>query len=124
MTALLLAYDDVLGARDFFVNTLGFVEERSVAGDEGTLVRSHVRLGDTMLLLDKPGAHGILSPAQVGGVTHLVVVTVPDVEAHHASAVAAGATILVPLTSRPWGPDYEVQDREGYVFSFISEPAP
>jgi predicted enzyme related to lactoylglutathione lyase len=73
-------------------------------------------------MLDKPGAHGVKSPHEVDGVTHLLVVTVGDVDAHHARAAAAGAEILVPPTDRPWGRDYELRDGEGYVFSFFSKP--
>jgi uncharacterized glyoxalase superfamily protein PhnB len=120
VTALLLAYEDLAQARDFFVEALGFVEEWARHDDDGLPVRIHVRLGDTLLMLDKPGAHGVRSPREVGGVTHLILVTVGDVDDHHARAAAAGAEILVPPTDRPWGRDYELRDAEGYVFSLIS----
>jgi uncharacterized glyoxalase superfamily protein PhnB len=119
MTALLLGYEDLVGARDFFVSALGFEEEWIVRSHDGSLSRSHVRLGDTVLMLDRPGAHGVKSPRQVGGVTHLIVISVGDVDAHHRRSVAAGATILTAPADRPWGRDYELQDPEGYVFSFI-----
>jgi uncharacterized glyoxalase superfamily protein PhnB len=119
VTALLLGYEDLAGARDFFVNALGFEEEWTVHNHDGSLSRSHVRLGDTLLMLDRPGAHGVKSPRQVGGVTHLIVISVGDVDPHHDRAVAAGATILTAPADRPWGRDYELQDPEGYVFSFI-----
>lgn len=120
MTALLLAYDDLARAQEFFVEALGFIQEWTVNHDDGSPARVHVRLGDTLLMLDKPGAHGVRSPQEVGGVTHLIAVTVGDVDAYHARAAAAGAEILVPPADRPWGRDYELRDSEGYVFSFIS----
>ena len=113
-------YENLDAARSFLLDALGFDEEWAVRDDDGRLARSHVRLGDTVLLLDSPGAHGVRSPRAVGGVTHLVVITVDDVDAHHARAVAAGATVVVPPHDRPWGRDYEVEDGEGYTFSFIS----
>ncbi len=119
MTALLLGYEDIDRARRFFVEALGFVDEWEVRSDDGDLTRSHVRFGDTVLMLDKPGAHDVLSPRAAGGVTHLIVINVGDVDAHHARAAGAGATVLVPPTDRPWGRDYELRDPEGYVFSFI-----
>jgi hypothetical protein len=61
VTAILLGYDDIEIARDFFVTALGFVEEWSRVADDGTLARSHVRFEDTVLL-DKPGAHGVMCP--------------------------------------------------------------
>lgn len=120
MTALLLGYEDVEGARAFFIEALGFEEVWEARGDSGELTRSHVRFGDTVLMLGKPGAHNVLSPRAAGGVTHLIVINVGDVDAHHARAVRAGATVVVPPSDRPWGRDYEISDTEGYIFSFIS----
>jgi uncharacterized glyoxalase superfamily protein PhnB len=120
VTALLLGYRDLEHAREFFLDALGFAEELTVRDDQGSLARVHVRLGDTLLMLDKPGAHGLMSPQDAGGVTHLILITVGDVDAHHVRAAAAGAEILAPPTERPWGRDYELRDAEGYVFSVIS----
>lgn len=47
-------------------------------------------------------------------------ISVGDVDAHHARAADAGAEILAPPSDRPWGRDYELRDGEGYLFSFIS----
>lgn len=43
-----------------------------------------------------------------------------DVDAQHARAASAGATVLVPPSDQPWGRDYKISDAEGYVVSFIS----
>lgn len=120
MTAILLGYEDIEEARKFFVHALGFEDEREVRDEHGVLTRSHVRWGDTVLMLDNPGAHGVRSPQEVGGVTHVIVVSVGDVDAHHARAVAAGAQVLLPPSDRPWGRDYELRDPQGYIFSFVS----
>jgi uncharacterized glyoxalase superfamily protein PhnB len=88
-----------------------------ICGRPGRFSRVPVRLGDTWVMLDKPGAHGVMSPQEAGGVTHLILITVGDVNAHHVRAAAAGAEILTPPTDRPWGRDYELRDAEGYVFS-------
>jgi len=120
VTAILLGYDDIEAARDFFITALGFAEEWSSADDSGKLTRSHVRFEDTVLMLDKPGVHGVKSPCEVGGVTHLLVIEVPDADAHFSGALSAGAEILVPPTDRPWGRDYELRDPGGHIFSFFS----
>ena len=52
--------------------------------------------------------------------THLVVITVRDVDAHHAHAAAAEAEILIPPADRARGRDDELRDGEGYAFSVIS----
>jgi uncharacterized glyoxalase superfamily protein PhnB len=119
VTALLLAYDEIAKARDFFVETLGFAEEWCVRDDGGEVTRSHVRLGDTVLMLDRPGSHGVKRPHDVGGVTHLIVISVGDVDDHWRRAEASGVDLVAP-TDRPWGREYEVVDAEGYVFAFIA----
>jgi uncharacterized glyoxalase superfamily protein PhnB len=93
VTALLLAYRDVVKARDFFVKTFGFQEEWRVTSDGGEVERSHVRLGDTLLMLDRPGSHGVKSPEDAGGVTHLIVITVAEVDQHWQRAKASGADL-------------------------------
>lgn len=71
-------------------------------------------------MLGKSGAHNVLSPRAAGGVTHLIVINVGDVDAHRARAAGAGATVLAPPSDRPWGRDDEMRDAKGYIFSFIS----
>jgi uncharacterized glyoxalase superfamily protein PhnB len=73
----------------------------------------------TVLLLDWPGSHGIKSPAAIGGVTHLVVINVGDVDEHWRQASTADPRLSQPPRDRPWGREYEVVDHEGYVFNFI-----
>jgi uncharacterized glyoxalase superfamily protein PhnB len=120
MTAMLLAYEDLPRARDFLVSALGFAEEYSDVGSDGILVRSHVRLGETMLLLASPGAHDVRGPKELGGITHLIVVTVSDLDHLYERAVAGGAEVLSSPTDRPWGRDFEIRDPEGYAFNFIT----
>jgi PhnB protein len=122
VTAIQLGYDDIEAARDFFTTALGFTEEWSIVDEAGILTRSHVRFEETVLMLDRPGAHGVKSPREVGGVTHLLVIEVPDADEHFRRAVAANAEILAPPTDRPWGRDFEVRDPGGYVFSVFSAP--
>jgi uncharacterized glyoxalase superfamily protein PhnB len=120
MTALLLAYENLPRARDFLVSALGFAEEYSDVDSDGILIRSHVCLGDTVLLLASPGAHGVRSPKELGGLTHLIVVTVNDLDGLFERAVAGGAEVLGSPTDRPWGRDFEIRDPEGYAFNFIT----
>lgn len=123
-TALLLGYRDIEGARWFFLEAFGFEEDFTARDAEGRPTRSHVRFDDTVLMLDKPGAHGVLRPAEAGGLTHRVVLQVEDLDAHHARAIASGATILGEPATRPWGRDDELQDPEGYIFSFFQRSWP
>jgi uncharacterized glyoxalase superfamily protein PhnB len=120
--AVLLGYHDVPAARHFFMRALGFDEHWAVTGDSGEIERSHLRLGDVELMIDRP-AHGIQSPRDLGAVTHLVVIGVDDVHAHYKAALAAGATCDGPPTKQGWGgTSYTVRDDEGYLFEFYNAP--
>jgi uncharacterized glyoxalase superfamily protein PhnB len=120
VTAILLGYRDLPAARERFVGGLAFDSEfELVDDDEGGLVRAHVRLGETVLLLARQGAHGIKHPQDVGGVTHLLVINVGgNVDEHRDRAVEFGL-IAEPAIDQPWGREYELHDPEGYVFAFI-----
>jgi MerR family transcriptional regulator, thiopeptide resistance regulator len=121
VTALLMGYRDIEAARQFFIDALGFEETWVVADDDGKVTRAHVQFGDTVLMLGSPGAHGVLNPSEAGGLTHLIVIQVENLDQHHARARDSGATIIVEPAARPWGRDYELRDNEGYVFSFFEE---
>jgi len=51
-------------------------------------------------------------------------VPVPDVDAHHAAAVAAGARVLNPPTTHPYGErQYSVIDPGGHRWTFSQSVA-
>ena len=51
--------------------------------------------------------------------THTVTVMMADVDSHYQQAKAAGATILMPPTSHPWGlRTYAAIDLEGHQWEF------
>lgn len=52
----------------------------------------------------------------------VVYVTVPDVDAWHARAKKAGATIEYGPLDRPYGRVFMLNDPDGYSISFITEP--
>lgn len=117
--AALLAYHDVPAARAFFLDALGFQEDWSDSNEAGAITRSHLRLGEAEVMIDAPGTHGVASPVDLGGVTQILVVGVPDVAGHYKRAAAAGARCDGPPTRQSWGgTSYTVTDAGGYVFEF------
>ena len=52
----------------------------------------------------------------------IVYLTVPDVDAWHARAKKAGATIEYGPIDRPYGRLFMLNDPDGYSISFITEP--
>lgn len=53
----------------------------------------------------------------------IVYFTVPNVDRYHKLAQAARATIEMPLTDRPYGRMFTLNDPDGYTISFIQETA-
>lgn len=121
VTAILLCYRDLLPARDRFVHGLGFEATFEIVGDDGQLERSQVHLGTTVLLLDRPDAHSMKHPQDVGGVTHLLVINIGgDVDEHRDRAVTFGLS-PEPSFEQPWGREYELHDPEATYSPLSSE---
>jgi uncharacterized glyoxalase superfamily protein PhnB len=59
------------------------------------------------------------SPAELGGVeTRGAYIVVPDADAVHARAVAAGAEIIRPIQETPYGSrEFALKDPEGHSWS-------
>ena len=62
------------------------------------------------------------TPAEVGGIgTQSPYVVIPDPDAHHARAVAAGAEIIRPVHDEDYGGrHYACRDPEGHLWHFGS----
>ena len=72
-----------------------------------------------MLGSTKPDAYGGRSPREVGEVSQSLYLWVPDVDAHHARAKAAGAEVFrAPEDTDYSSREYSCRDPEGHVWSF------
>ena len=112
----MVAYEDTAAAIDWLIEAFGFVEhgERYVMED-GTIGHAELELGGEIVMLATPNreyqsprthreacastARWLDNPYVIDGVH----VEVDDVDAHHARAVAAGATSCVRRRSRGSG---------------------
>src|SRR5262245_53267462 len=86
-----LRYDDAHAAMAFLVDAFGFTKQGVFDGPNGTVAHAQLQLG--------PAVIGLNSAHKVAGnpwsdVKQGIYVRVDDVDAHHARAVAAGATII------------------------------
>ena len=122
-----LLYQDVPAAIEWLANTFGFEERLRFADENGVVTHAEVTLGAGEVALGHPGP-GYRSPRELGAATHLVHVYVPDVDAHHAQAVEAGALIHSEPEDMPYGDRrYDAEDLEGQRWSFaqrLREVAP
>src|SRR3989442_8517924 len=103
-----IRYRDAAAAIDWLCRAFGFERHLVVPGEQGTIAHAQLTLGNGMIMLGsaRDDEFGKLqkTPAQVGGVgTQSPYIIVPDADAHHARAVAAGAKVVYPLKDEDYG---------------------
>ncbi|MEQ1508432.1 MAG: VOC family protein [Myxococcota bacterium] len=123
-----LAYADAPAAITFLSAAFGFVETFRMDQDDGTVGHAELTAGPTaddgvVYLATAWRAAGQAPPSELGGTHGQVVVRVADVDAHHARARAAGATIAAEPADQPYGERvYRAVDPEGHRWIFTSGP--
>ena len=116
-----LRYRDAPAAIDWLGRAFGFERLAVHPGPDGTVAHAELALGEGVVMLGstKPDAYGGRSPREVGEVSQSLYVWVPDVDAHHARAKAAGAEVFRPPEDTGYGSrEYSCRDPEGHVWSF------
>jgi uncharacterized glyoxalase superfamily protein PhnB len=126
-----LGYEDAGAAIEWLERAFGFIEDREARyEEEGTIGHAELDLGGARIYLSTPRAYA--SPRRLRETSDLArraqdnpwvidghFVEVDDVDAHHARAAAAGATIL----REPEEPGigyriYTAEDPEGHRWMF------
>ncbi|MGD0520383.1 MAG: VOC family protein [Terracidiphilus sp.] len=116
-------YRNAPAAIDWLCQVFGFERHAVYEGENGTIAHAELTLGGGMIMLgsgkDDEFGRGFKSPGELGGTeTRSVYLVVPDADAAHARAVAAGATIIRPLQNTPYGSrEFAVKDPEGHSWS-------
>jgi uncharacterized glyoxalase superfamily protein PhnB len=116
-----LGYLDERAAISFLTRAFGFVERREARREHGGNVLAWLEHGDGVVMVGhvQHDVHGIHSPSETGTTTCMLNVTVDDVDAHYANAVAAGAVITLELSDAFFGERrYECTDPEGNRWHF------
>lgn len=119
-----LRYRDAKAAIEFLCKAFGFERHAVYEGPDGSVMHAELRFGNGMIMLgsvsDSPFSKLQKLPAEVGGVgTQSPYVIVNDADAHHAQALAAGATIVLPLKTEDYGGrGYSCLDPEGNLWNF------
>jgi PhnB protein len=116
----MLAYADAPAAIDFLVAAFGFTERYRMDMPDGKIGHAELTLGDGVLMLASVyEAMGFASAADLPALPGQLTVYVPDVDAHHAQAVAAGATVVAAPENQPHGDRmYRAVDLEGNRWIF------
>jgi PhnB protein len=106
-------------AMDFYKKAFNAVEEMRMPGPDGKLMHGCVRIGDSQLMLTEENpAWGALGPKALKGSSVTIHLTVANVDATVAQAVAAGAKVTMPVADMFWGDRYGVlEDPFGHKWS-------
>ncbi|WP_427311121.1 VOC family protein [Cupriavidus sp. H39] len=116
-----LFYKDPLAALDWLERAFGFERVMVIRDQQGQLVHSEMRFGDSYLMVGSEWADFTASPASIGGKnTQTVHVHLPDgLDQHCARARAAGAAIVREPQDEFYGDrTYTARDAEGHVWTF------
>ena len=92
-----MAVHDAARAHEFYQRAFGATVVAVLTLPDGRVMYGELRIGDsTLVVVDEIADVGLLTPEH-GGTTSLVIAG-PDVDGRFAQAIAAGATVVVPLT--------------------------
>ena len=117
-------YRNAPAAIDWLEKVFGFERKAVHEGPNGTILHAELTLGNGMIMLgsgkDDEAHRAFKSPNELGGVeTCGLYIVVPDADAAHDRAVAAGANVTTPLHDAPYSNgsrEFAVKDPEGHTW--------
>jgi PhnB protein len=99
-----LTVRNAVDALAFWTEAFGAKEVFRLVGPDGRIGHAEIRIGDSLVMVsDEYPDFGALGPASLGGSPVKFHLYVPDADAATARAVAAGASLLRPVETQPWG---------------------
>jgi len=109
-------------AIEFYKKAFGAKEKTRMLGPDGKIMHAEITIGNCHIMMGEESAEmGMPSPQSLGGSASGVMLYVKNVDALFASAVAAGATVEMPLADQFWGDRYgKIADPFGHKWSLAS----
>ncbi len=109
-------------AIDFYARAFGAIEQFRLPTPDGKIMHACVQIGDSQLFLfDEMPEHGALGPQTLKGSPVTIHLQVQDADAVFARAIAAGATVAMPLADQFWGDRYgQLADPFGHRWSIAT----
>lgn len=105
-----LIITDAAKAIEFYKKAFGATELTRLETPDGKIMHAEIKIGDSPIMLcEECPEWNALSPLTIGGTPASVVLYLEDVDTVVKSAVAAGATLVMPVEDQFWG------DRMGTV---------
>jgi len=117
-----LVCDGAADAIEFYKKAFNAVETVRMQTPDGKIMHASVRIGDSaVMLVDEFPDYGSVGPKKLNGSPVTLHVYVPDADRAFAQAVAAGATVRMPLENQFWGDRYgQVVDPFGHIWSIAT----
>ncbi|MET8503962.1 VOC family protein [Streptomyces sp. NPDC004787] len=114
-----LRYEDAHAAVKQLTEAFGFTAHAVYEAEDGRIAHAELRFGNGMVMLGSTGTGSTFDRLMASAGPVGVYVHVPDVDEHHARAVAHGVEIVMPPTDQDYGSrDYMARDAGGNVWSF------
>jgi PhnB protein len=109
-------------AIEFYKKAFGAKEKMRMPMPDGKIGHAELKIGDSHIMLgDEQPERGASAPQTVGGTPVAVFLYVPNVDKVFAQAVAAGATVEMPLENMFWGDRYgKLSDPFGHKWSLAT----
>ena len=91
-------------AIEFYKEAFGATEIMRLATPDGKLMHAEIKIGDSPIMLcDECPDWNALSPQTIGGTAVSIMLYLEEVDSIVKRAVAAGATLLMPVENQFWG---------------------
>jgi uncharacterized glyoxalase superfamily protein PhnB len=110
-------------AIEFYVRAFGAKEiDRAATPDGAKILHATIQIGDSRIMLnDEFPEMNCRGPLSVGGTSSSLHIYVEDADTIYEQAVAAGATITMPIGDMFWGDRYgQVVDPFGHAWSIAT----
>lgn len=91
-------------------------------GPDGKIAHAELEIGDSLLMISDPYPQSsVRPPSELGGTTSSVFLYVDDVDSTVQQAVAAGATVTMPVDDMFWGDRFgSITDPFGHSWSIAT----
>lgn len=109
-------------AIDFYVRALGAVELDRSSGPDGRILHATIRVGSSNVMVnDEFPEFGSFGPGKYGGGPVSMHLYVEDADAVYERALAAGATVVMPISDVFWGDRYaRIKDPFGHEWGIAT----
>jgi len=107
---------------EFYTRAFGAKELSRSAAPSGGIMHAEIKIGDSVVFLaDEFPDMGSRSPLSVGGTSTVLSLYVEDADRTFNQAVAAGATVKLPIMDMFWGDRYgQVMDASGHLWAIAT----